>query len=542
MKIALAQLNYRVGDFAGNAAKIVEAARKSADADLVVFSEMALPGYFPYDSILFSDFVGKNEAALNDIAAQCHDIPVLVGCVLGEQTETGKKLYNCAVFMHKGQRKVFKKRHVSASPLSDERDYFAPFDGQESLLEIDGMRIAVTIGDDLANHGDDPLLMHNRVDGMLGLHPNLIVNMAASPFDYTMPEKRRSTLCQTVLKHEIPVVFVNQVGANTNIIYDGGSMAFAANGHVDAALPFFKEEVKTIDTDTLYTYMPAADDMTIPHKMQLIHDAIVLGVSDYFGKMGFKSAVVGLSGGLDSALVTYFAVKALGADNVRVVLLPSQFSTGHSVSDAEALAQKLGIHYDIVPIKPMYDGFENALKDIFAGRDFDVTEENLQARIRGVVLMAISNKFGNILLNTSNKSEASVGYGTLYGDLCGGLSVIGDVYKSEAYDLARHINADEEIIPWHTIDKAPSAELRPDQKDSDSLPDYGTLDKILYQYIECSQPAEAIIAQGFDPAVVNKTIGMVNRNEFKRQQVAPILRVSPRAFGAERVIPVVAKF
>lgn len=542
MKVTIAQLNYRVGDFEGNKAKIIAAAKKATDTQLVVFSEMALSGYFPYDSILFSDFVDKNETALNEIGSQCSDIPVLIGCVLAEETETGRKLYNCAVFMHKGERKVFKKKYLCSSPLSDERDYFSSFNGEETLLEIDGMRIAVTIGDDLANHGDDPLLMQNRVDDMLSLHPNLIVNLAASPFDYTMPEKRRSTLCQTVLKHEIPVVFVNQVGANTNIIYDGGSMALAANGHVDVALPFFKEEVKTIDTDTLYTYMPAADDMVIPQKMQLIHDALVLGVSDYFRKMGFKSAVLGLSGGLDSALVTYFAVKALGADNVRVVLLPSQFSTDHSVSDAEALAIKLGIHYDIVPIKPMYDSFEGALKDIFAGRPFDVTEENLQARVRAVVLMAISNKFGNILLNTSNKSEAAVGYGTLYGDMCGGLSVIGDVYKSEAYDLARYINTEDEIIPWHTINKAPSAELRPDQKDSDSLPDYDTLDKILFQYIECSQPAANIIAMGFDEATVNKTIGLVNRNEFKRQQVAPILRVSPRAFGPERVIPIVARF
>jgi NAD+ synthase (glutamine-hydrolysing) len=276
--------------------------------------------------------------------------------------------------------------------------------------------------------------------------------------------------------------------------------------------------------------------------MTLIHDALVLGVRDYFQKMGFKSAIIGLSGGLDSALVTYFAAQAIGAENVRVVLLPSQFSTDHSVSDAVALAEKLGVRYDTVAIKPLFDSFDTALKPFFEGRPFDVTEENLQARIRGVILMAFSNKFGNVLLNTSNKSEASVGYGTLYGDMCGGLSVIGDVYKSEAYELARFINREDEIIPWHTIEKAPSAELRPDQKDSDSLPDYSLLDQILYQYIECSKSAEEIIAQGFEKAVVERTIKMVNRNEFKRHQVAPILRVSPRAFGSERLIPIVAKF
>ena len=281
--------------------------------------------------------------------------------------------------------------------------------------------------------------------------------------------------------------------------------------------------------------------MVIPEKMSLIHDALVLGVRDYFQKMGFESAIIGLSGGLDSALVTYFAAQAIGAENVRVVLLPSQFSTDHSVSDAVALAEKLGVRYDTVAIKPLFDSFDTALKPFFEGRPFDVTEENLQARIRGVILMAFSNKFGNVLLNTSNKSEASVGYGTLYGDMCGGLSVIGDVYKSEAYELARFINREDEIIPWHTIEKAPSAELRPNQKDSDSLPDYSILDQILYQYIECSKSAEEIIAQGFDKAVVERTIRMVNRNEFKRHQVAPILRVSPRAFGAERTIPIVAK-
>lgn len=319
-------------------------------------------------------------------------------------------------------------------------------------------------------------------------------------------------------------------------------MAFASNGYIDTALPFFEEAVKIVNTDNLLINRASEDRLVIPEKMSLIHDALVIGVRDYFQKMGFKNAIIGLSGGLDSALVTYFAAKAIGSENVRVVLLPSQFSTDHSVSDAVALAEKLGVRYDTVAIKPIFDSFDTALKPFFEGRPFDVTEENLQARIRGVILMAFSNKFGNVLLNTSNKSEASVGYGTLYGDMCGGLSVIGDVYKSEAYELSRFINRNEEIIPWHTIEKAPSAELRPDQKDSDSLPDYSLLDQILYQYIECSKSAEEIIAQGFERAVVERTIKMVNRNEFKRHQVAPILRVSPRAFGSERLIPIVAKF
>ena len=543
MKIALAQLNYCIGDFERNTEKIVSSAlkAKSEGADIVVFSELSVCGYFPSDCLLFDDFQKKCQASLDLIAEKCYDVPVIVGCPMPNEAEGQKPLRNCAVYLHQGKRQVFAKQRIGSNPLCDERAYFEP-SVENEILEFEGFRIAVTLGDDLSNWSNDPILMENRIDQMIGKHPNLVVNLSASPFDYTMPRKRLDLLRLTALKHELPLVFVNQVGAQTHLIFDGGSMAYANNGHVDHALPFFEEAVEIIDTDTLYNFRPNADDIVIPEKMSLIHDALVLGVRDYFRKMGFKSAIIGLSGGLDSALVTYFAAKAIGAENVRVVLLPSQFSTDHSVSDAEALAIKLGVAYDTIPIKPLFDSIETALADVFQGRPFDVTEENLQARIRGVILMAVSNKFGNILLNTSNKSEASVGYGTLYGDMCGGLSVIGDVYKSEAYELSRFINREDEIIPWHTINKAPSAELRPDQKDSDSLPDYGILDGILYQYIECSKSKEEIVAQGFDEAVVAKTIRMVNRNEFKRQQVAPILRVSPRAFGAERTIPVVARF
>lgn len=544
MKIALAQLNYCIGNFEQNTKKIIDAAlqAKAEGADLVVFSELSVCGYFPFDCLEFDDFIEKCQKALDEIAEKCHDIPVLVGAPLRNDNEEQKPLFNAAVFLYQNQRQVFKKKFIGDNPLFDERKYFEPSHDEEHLLEWSGHRIAVTLGDDLANHGDDPILMENRMDELKKLNPEMVVALAASAFDYTMPHYRSNVLRQTVLKHELPLVMVNQVGAQTHLIFDGGSMAFASNGYIDTALPFFEEAVKMVDTDTLHLFRTAEDRLVIPEKMSLIHDALVIGVRDYFHKMGFKNAIVGLSGGLDSALVTYFAAKAIGPENVRVVLLPSQFSTDHSVSDAVALAEKLGVRYDTVAIKPLFDSFDTALKPFFEGRPFDVTEENLQARIRAVILMAFSNKFGNVLLNTSNKSEASVGYGTLYGDMCGGLSVIGDVYKSEAYELARFINKEEEIIPWHTIDKAPSAELRPDQKDSDSLPEYSLLDQILYQYIECSKSPEEIIAQGFEKAVVERTIKMVNRNEFKRHQVAPILRVSPRAFGSERLIPIVAKF
>ena len=544
MKIALAQLNYCIGNFEQNTKKIIDSALKAKvdGADLVVFSELSVCGYFPFDCLEFDDFIEKCQKALDEIAEKCYDIPVLVGAPLRNDFEGQKPLFNAAVFLYQNQRQVFKKKFIGDNPLFDERKYFEPSHDEEHLLEWSGHRIAVTLGDDMANHGDDPILMKNRMDELKKLSPEMVIALAASAFDYTMPHYRSNVLRQTVLKHELPLIMVNQVGAQTHLIFDGGSIAFASNGYIDTALPFFGEEVKMVDTDTLYLFRTAEDRLVIPEKMSLIHDALVIGVRDYFHKMGFKNAIVGLSGGLDSALVTYFAAKAIGPENVRVVLLPSQFSTDHSVSDAVALAEKLGVRYDTVAIKPLFDSFDTALKPFFEGRPFDVTEENLQARIRGVILMAFSNKFGNVLLNTSNKSEASVGYGTLYGDMCGGLAVIGDVYKSEAYELARFINREEEIIPWHTIEKAPSAELRPGQKDSDSLPDYDLLDQILYQYIECSKSPEQIIAQGFEKAVVDRTIKMVNRNEFKRHQVAPILRVSPRAFGAERLIPIVAKF
>ena len=543
MKIAIAQLNYCIGDFEGNRSKIVQAARKAKaeDADLVVFSELSVCGYFPFDCLEFSDFVNHCQRSLEQIARECADIPLIVGCPLPNGVEGQKPLFNAAVYLYQGQRRIFKKKHIGANPLFDERKYFEPSHDEEPLLEIDGLRIAVVIGDDLANRGEDPLLMENRIDDLMPLKPDMIVALAASAFDYTMPKYRVNTLRQTVLKHEIPLVVANQVGAESHLIFDGGSLAFASNGHIDTASPFFEEAVTMVNTDLLGFFRTPDDRLEIPEKTALIHDALVMGVRDYFQKTHLKSAVIGLSGGLDSALVTYFAVKALGSENVRVILLPSQFSTDHSITDAEALAFKLHVAYDTVPIKPVYDSLMTSLHPLFQDRPFDVTEENLQARIRGVVLMAVSNKFGNVLLNTSNKSEAAVGYGTLYGDMCGGLSVLGDVYKTEAYDLARYINKVEEVIPWHTINKAPSAELRPDQKDTDSLPDYDVLDQVLFHYIEGSKSVDEIVALGFDADTVHRVIRMVNRNEFKRKQVAPILRVSPKAFGNERVLPIVAK-
>lgn len=529
MKITLAQINLIVGDIDGNKEKIIAAAQQAKDSSLVVFSELSLCGYPPYNLLGYSDFIARCEKAINEIAERCKDIPLLIGAPVRNTSGKGKPLFNAAIFLHQGKRQIFKKKNVTT--------YFEPAD-ETNILQLGCMKVAVTIGEDLYNIGDDEFLMTNRIDDFEE-KPEIIVNLAADRFDYQRAAKRREILRMTALKHEIPLIYVNQIGGNANLIYDGGSMVFGYNGYVVKSLPFFKEEVTTFDCE-LFISMKKEDEQVIPSKMELIHDALVLGIRDFFNKQGFKKAVLGLSGGLDSALVIALAAKALGPENVLGILMPSQYSTDHSVSDAIASAENLGCPYHIVPIKTAFDAFEETLKPIFQDMPFDVTEENLQARSRGVIVMAISNKFGNILLNTSNKSEAAVGYGTLYGDLCGSLSVIGDLYKTEAFELCRYINRDKEIVPWHTINKPPSAELRPGQQDTDSLPDYPVLDAILYQYIECSKSAEEIIAQGFDEAIVNKTVRMVYRNDFKRFQIAPVLAISPKPF-AMREMPIVKK-
>ena len=517
MKITLAQINFLVGDIEGNKEKIIAAAQQAKGSSLVIFSELSLCGFPPFNMLTYNDFIERCEKAIDEISERCGDIPLLIGAPVRNTTE-GKPLFNAAVFLYQGKRQIFKKKNVST--------YFEPAN-ETNILLLDCKRVAVTIGEDIFNIAD------------FEEKPDLIVNLDADRFDYQRAAKRRETLRKAVLKHKTPLVYVNQVGANANLIYDGGSMIFGNNGYVVESLPFFQEKVATFDIESLAS-TKEEDNQVIPEKMELIHDALVLGVRDFFHKQGFKKAILGLSGGLDSALVIALAAKALGAENLLGILMPSQFSSDHSVSDAIASAENLGCPYHIVPIKPAFNTFEEMLKPIFNDMPFDVTEENIQARCRGLIVMAISNKFGNILLNTSNKSEAAVGYGTLYGDLCGSLSVIGDIYKTEAFELCRYINRDKEIIPWHTINKPPSAELRPGQQDTDSLPDYPVLDALLYQHIECNKSANELIAQGYDEALVNKVVRMVYRNDFKRFQIAPALAVSPKPF-AMREMPIVKK-
>ncbi len=543
MKIALAQINVIIGDFEANTRKILKfiALAKTQGADLVIFPELAITGYPPRDFLEFTDFLEKAEKSIEQIKQATDNIAVIVGSPTRNPVIEGKDLYNSAVFLYQG--KEIYRQHKTLLPtydIFDEARYFEEAT-QWQTVEYKGCKIALSVCEDLWNLGNEnPLYTINPMAKLMPQQPDFIVNVSASPFDYTHAAERIRILKENVKAYKIPVFYVNHVGAQTDIIFDGGSLVIAANQTIHTEMPYFTEHLQVVDLEDVN--VNKTDNEQSKNKISLIHDALVLGIKDYFGKIGFKTAVVGLSGGLDSAVTTVLAVEALGKDNVRVLLMPSQFSSDHSVKDAEDLAKNLGIRYDIIPIKDIFESYSRQLNPLFEGRNFDVTEENIQARIRGNLLMAISNKFGNILLNTSNKSEMSVGYGTLYGDLSGGISVIADVYKTEVYDLARYINRDKEIIPVNTIQKPPSAELRPDQKDSDSLPDYDILDPILKQYIEERQGPKEIIAQGFDRALVERILKMVNRNEFKRHQTAPVLRVSPKAFGMGRRMPIVAKY
>jgi len=370
--------------------------------------------------------------------------------------------------------------------------------------------------------------------------PELIVNIAAIPFVQGKIDQRVSVYKNNVKQYGIPLISVNQVGGNTNIIFDGRSLAINSNGTVAKMLNIFEEDICYVDSNDLEAN---ATSISIEKEdtIALIHDALVLGIKDYFCKMGFTKATLGLSGGIDSAVTIALAQKALGSENIRVLLLPSQYSSEHGVSEAVELADNLNIQYDIISINSVFNSFRSSLANIFEGQPENLTEENIQARTRGVMLMALSNKFGHLVLNTSNKSEAAVGYGTLYGDMCGALAVLGDVYKTQVFELARYINRSEEIIPTNTITKPPSAELRPDQKDSDSLPDYEILDQILYYYLEENKSKEEIVKMGFNAQQVSKIIRLVKISEHKRYQTAPVLRISSKAFGIGRLLPLVAK-
>lgn len=559
MKICLAQLNYLIGDFDLNITRIRETIRRAKEqqADLVVFAELAVCGYPPRDFLEFDDFIDRCLKGVNSVAEECHGIAAIVGTPTANPADKGKPLYNSACFLEDGKVKTI--AHKTLLPnydVFDEYRYFEPNRLPYALTEFKGVKLALTICEDLWNISDDPLYVRNPMDELAKLKPDVIINIAASPFSYDQPEIRREVLCRNAIKYSLPVIYVNHVGGQTELLFDGGSMVVDAQGNPVQELNRFNEDLFIFDLNTLQkptspipqptTHIPYPTSHThIPlpaSRISLIHDALVMGIRDYFRKMGFSKAILGLSGGIDSALTLVLAAAALGSENVRAILLPSRFSSQHSIDDARDLAENLQIPYDIIPITETVDAVDSTLKPLFKDLPFNLTEENIQARIRAVILMALSNKFGYILLNTSNKSEAAVGYGTLYGDMCGGLSVLGDVYKTQVYELANHINREKIIIPVNSITKPPSAELRPGQKDSDSLPEYEILDKILFGYIEERQGPDALIKRGFEPEMVRRVLKLVNTSEYKRHQSPPILRVSPKAFGVGRRMPIVGKY
>jgi NAD+ synthase (glutamine-hydrolysing) len=544
MKIALAQLNYQIGNFELNTSKIIEHLDKGKQqgADLVVFAELAICGYPARDFLEFEEFIELCEQSAQEIALHTQDVACIIGLPVKNTLVAGKDLYNAAYFIEKGVVKsVIRKALLPNYDVFDEYRYFEPsmvFD----CIEFMGQKIAVTICEDLWNINNNPLYVSNPMDELIKQQPALMINIAASPFSYLHDDERVEVLSGNSSHYKLPLLYVNQVGAQTEIIFDGGSMAFDQEGQLLDEMAYFKEDFKVYNFDgQRLTGLRQITHQELPDVAQ-IHDALILGIQDYFSKSGFSKAVLGLSGGIDSAIVCALACRALGPENVMAVLMPSKYSTDHSINDAMDLVNNIGCMHEVIPIKDAADAFDKMMAPAFKDLPFNITEENIQARCRGVIVMAMSNKFGYIVLNTSNKSECAVGYGTLYGDMCGAIGVIGDVYKTQIFQLARYINKDKEIIPENTIVKPPSAELRPDQKDSDSLPDYDQLDKILYLYIELKQSSRSIMAQGYEEVLVKKIIKMVNTAEFKRYQTPPILRVSPKAFGMGRRMPIVGKY
>ena len=547
LKISLAQLNYHTGNFELNTSKIIQQIHQAKldDADIVVFSELSICGYPPRDFLEFKDFINRCTSSINLIAEACIGIAAIVGSPTINPKIEGKDLFNSAYFLADGKIKhIIHKTLLPNYDIFDEYRYFQP-NTQFELIEYKGCKIALTICEDLWNINDNPMYIINPMDELIKQNPDVMINIAASPFSKSQIENRKQVMIDNVKKYQIPLFYVNHIGAQTQLIFDGDSMVLNKHAEIIDTLNSFNED------NGLYEFSIADKSVKILHQqkpirftssMENIRAALVLGIKEYFRKQGFKKAILGLSGGIDSAVVLILAIEALGKENVRAVLMPSRYSSQHSVDDALLMAKKLGIQYDVISIEDTFNAIEKTLSAQFEGLPFNVAEENMQSRSRGIILMAMCNKFGYILLNTSNKSELAVGYGTLYGDMCGGISVIGDLYKTEVYELTRLINSKEELIPNNIIVKAPSAELRHDQKDSDSLPEYDLLDKILFQYIEESKGPSEIIKAGFDEAIISRILKLVNTNEYKRLQAPPILRVSQKSFGFGRRMPIVAKY
>ncbi|HEX8331120.1 MAG TPA: NAD+ synthase [Segetibacter sp.] len=558
MKIVLAQQNYHIGNFDSNVQKIISAIEeaKQQQADLVVFSELCICGYPPRDFVEFNDFINKCYDAIDQIKMHADTIGVLVGSPARNPVVEGKDLFNAAFLLY--EKEVKGEIHKTLLPtydIFDEYRYFEPaYDWK--VLEFKGKRLAVTICEDIWNLGDNPIYRSCPMDILMEQKPDVMINLSASPFDYIHEEERKSIIKANVLKYKLPMFYCNAVGSQTEIVFDGGSLIFDVNGNLCKALPMFEEAIDGVELNddgttncgTNSNIKPLSHNKPNPltfefeRNIPAIYTALVFGIRDYFKKMNFLKAIIGSSGGIDSAVTLALACEALGSQNVRAILMPSPYSSGHSVDDAVQLSINLDNPYDVVRINEVYESFLSTLRPIFKDLPFSLAEENIQSRSRGNILMAIANKFNYILLNTSNKSELATGYGTLYGDMAGGLGVLGDCYKLQVFALAKYINREKEIIPSNIITKPPSAELRPDQKDIDSLPPYEILDQVLYHYIERRQGPNEIKAQGFDVALVDRVLKMVNINEYKRNQFCPIIRISPKAFGVGRRMPIVGKY
>lgn len=558
MKIYIAQQNYLIGDFRGNIKKIISAIAqaKKEGADLAVFTELCVCGYPAGDLFNFKEFINDCLNAVDEIKQHADGIAVIIGAPQRNEKPQGKDLFNAAYFLHEKKIKaIVQKTCLPNYDIFEEYRYFEPaFDW--NVIHFNGKKIALTICEDIWNLGDNPLYRICPMDQLMLQKPDFMINISASPFDYTHVEDRKATVKQNVLKYRLPMIYVNATGAQTQTIFDGTSLAFDKNANLCKQLNQFCEDAALIhlmdnglfEEEIIEPAIAVPERLLAPERfiptlnIAQIRKAIILGVRDYFQKSGLKKAIIGNSGGIDSAVTIALASEALGSENVLSVLMPSQYSSNHSVSDGEQLCKNLNSPYHIIPIEKIFNSFETSLQPVFKDARQDVTEENIQARVRGNILMAVANKFGYVLLNTSNKSELAVGYGTMYGDMAGGLSVLGDCYKLQVYELAKDINSQKEIIPANILMKPPSAELRPGQFDTQSLPPYDLLDPILYQYIEWSKQRDEIKDMGYDADVIDFALALVNKAEFKRYQFCPILRISPKAFGPGRRIPVVAKY
>ncbi len=558
MKIAIAQQNYHIGNCTGNADKIIEAIEtaKKNKADLVVFSELAICGYPPRDFLEFDDFINSCQIALDRITLHADTIGVLIGAPARNTTPKGKRLFNAAYLLYEQSiQAIVHKTLLPNYDIFDEYRYFEPaFNWQ--VIPFRGKRLAITICEDIWDMGKVALYRINPMEKLIGQSPDIMINLSASPFDYTHQEDRKAIIKSNIATYKLPLIYCNTVGSQTEIVFDGGSLVADKEANICMEMATFAEDLQYVhlkedgkfeeavkEQGAVLPDMPLEPEALDPAlHIDLVYKALVMGIRDYFSKMGFQKAILGSSGGIDSAVTLALACAALGAENVHAILMPSPYSSQHSVEDAKQLSEHLHNPYQILHIDEIYQSFLHTLKPVFQDRPFGLAEENIQSRSRGNLLMAIANKFGYILLNTSNKSELATGYGTLYGDMAGGLGVLGDCYKLQVYALAKYINRETTIIPSSIIQKPPSAELRPGQKDSDSLPGYTLLDAVLYQYIERRMGPDEIKAMGFDPLLVDRVLKLVNTNEYKRNQFCPVIRISSKAFGSGRRMPIVAKY